>query len=105
MRGKTRTDGNPSGERDCSIAERRVSPNSKHRPDTRLEIAAGEPDLEALRSVTREWLVPLLVDFARTGSSLARATDGRPRKNTNSRCVGRETRRSAVRESQQKLYW
>jgi hypothetical protein len=58
MRGKTKTDGNPSGERDSSI----VSPNSKHRPDTRLEIPAGEPDLEALRSVTREWLVPLLVE-------------------------------------------
>jgi hypothetical protein len=34
---------------------------------TRLLIPAGEPDLEALRSVTREWLVPRLVDkFLRT---------------------------------------
>jgi len=30
--------------------------------DTRLEIPAGEPDLARLRSVTQEWLVPLLVD-------------------------------------------
>jgi hypothetical protein len=28
----------------------------------RLELPAGEPDLEALRSVTREWLVPRLVE-------------------------------------------
>jgi hypothetical protein len=30
--------------------------------DTMLEIPAGEPDLARLLSVTREWLVPLLVD-------------------------------------------
>ncbi len=30
--------------------------------DTRLEIPTGEPDLARLLSVTREWLVPLLVD-------------------------------------------
>jgi hypothetical protein len=34
----------------------------RHGIDTRLEIPPGEPDLDRLRSVTREWLVPLLVD-------------------------------------------
>jgi len=29
---------------------------------TRLEIPAGEVDLEALRSITCEWLVPQLVE-------------------------------------------
>ena len=32
------------------------------RQETRLELPVGKPDLEALRSVTREWLVPLLVE-------------------------------------------
>jgi hypothetical protein len=32
------------------------------RQETRIELPAGKPDLEALRSVTREWLVPLLVE-------------------------------------------
>jgi hypothetical protein len=62
MRGKTRTDGKPPGERHNSIAELPVPSNSKHRSDTRLEISAGEPDLDALRLVTREWLVPVLVE-------------------------------------------
>jgi hypothetical protein len=62
MRGKTRTDGKPPGERHNAIAELPVPSNSKHRPDTWLEISQGEPDLEALRSVTREWLVPVLVE-------------------------------------------
>jgi hypothetical protein len=34
----------------------------RHGIDTRLEIPAGEPDLARLLSVTRDWLVPLLVD-------------------------------------------
>jgi hypothetical protein len=29
---------------------------------TRLELPAGEPDIEGLRAVTREWLVPALVE-------------------------------------------
>lgn len=29
---------------------------------TKLELPAGEPDLEGLRAVTREWLVPALVE-------------------------------------------
>ena len=32
------------------------------RAETKLEFPTGEPDLDALRSVTREWLVPLLVE-------------------------------------------
>ena len=28
----------------------------------RLELPAGKPDLEGLRAVTREWLVPALVE-------------------------------------------
>ena len=30
--------------------------------ETKLEFPTGEPDLDALRSATREWLVPLLVE-------------------------------------------
>src|SRR5882757_7429984 len=37
-------------------------PAAKRPGETRIELPAGEPDLEALRSVTREWLVPLLVE-------------------------------------------
>jgi hypothetical protein len=32
------------------------------RQETKVRLPTGEPDLEALRSVTREWLVPLLVE-------------------------------------------
>jgi hypothetical protein len=32
------------------------------RAETKLRLPVGQPDLEALRSVTREWLVPLLVE-------------------------------------------
>jgi len=32
------------------------------RGETKVQLPTGEPDLEALRSVTREWLVPLLVE-------------------------------------------
>lgn len=32
------------------------------RAEAKLEFPAGEPDLDALRSATREWLVPLLVE-------------------------------------------
>jgi hypothetical protein len=43
-----------------------VAPVEPHLPgrrcETRLQLPAGQPDLEALRSVTREWLVPLLVE-------------------------------------------
>jgi hypothetical protein len=32
------------------------------RAEAKLELPIGEPDLEALRSATREWLVPVLVE-------------------------------------------
>ena len=32
------------------------------RAETKLEFPIGRPDLDALRSVTRGWLVPLLVE-------------------------------------------
>lgn len=44
-----------AGENDASVCTRR-------RSDTTLVIPAGQPDLAALRSVTREWLVPRLVE-------------------------------------------
>jgi hypothetical protein len=43
-----------------------VSAGEQNRREARLEIPASEPDLSALRSVMREWLVPRLVeDFLR----------------------------------------
>jgi hypothetical protein len=43
-----------------------VSGGEHNRREARLEIPAGEPDLSALRSAMREWLVPRLVeDFLR----------------------------------------
>jgi hypothetical protein len=43
-----------------------VSAGEHNRREVRLEIPAGEPDLSALRSAMREWLVPRLVeDFLR----------------------------------------
>jgi hypothetical protein len=51
--------------------------------ETKLEFPAGEPDLDALRSVTREWLVPLLVEkFLREQGDRATSTlsDCRPGK-------------------------
>lgn len=35
---------------------------ASRRQETKIELPAGAPDLEALRSATREWLVPLLVE-------------------------------------------
>jgi len=35
---------------------------TSRQPHTRLELPAGEPDLDGLRAVTREWLVPALVE-------------------------------------------
>ena len=57
------------------------------REETRLEIPAGEPDLEALRSVTREWLVPLLVEkFLREqGVELRARPNASPRNAPNSK--------------------
>lgn len=43
---------------ECQLEIRR--PSRQH--GTRIGIPVGEPDLEALRAVTREWLVPVLVE-------------------------------------------
>lgn len=43
------------------FAEGAVNVNARQ-AQTRLELPAGEPDLEGLRAVTREWLVPALVE-------------------------------------------
>jgi hypothetical protein len=43
---------------ECRPEVRRPS----QRQGTGLELPVGEPDLEALRSAAREWLVPLLVE-------------------------------------------
>lgn len=55
---------------------------SRRPGETRLELPVGEPDLDALRSVTREWLVPLLVEkFLREqGVELRAQLNARPRK-------------------------
>ena len=34
----------------------------RQRAETVLRLPSGEPDLEALQAVTREWLVPRLVE-------------------------------------------
>lgn len=66
MAKKKRTGSALSGE---SAAAQSRSPHSKRQPampisagGTRLQLPPGEPDLEALRSATREWLVPRLVE-------------------------------------------
>ena len=43
---------------ECQLDIRRLSKGQ----GTRLDLPVGEPDLEALDSVTREWLVPRLVE-------------------------------------------
>jgi hypothetical protein len=82
MREKTKTDGTAPGEHPSSIAERTMSTNIKQRSGTRLEISAGEPDLEALRLVTREWLVPLLVEkfLHEQGIELCERSNTEPKK-------------------------
>ena len=39
-----------------------LGPASPIRADGRLRLPPGKPDIDALRSVTREWLVPRLVE-------------------------------------------
>jgi hypothetical protein len=53
MTGEVREDRDP---------QRPAKPGSGKRKETQLELPTGEPDLDALRSVTREWLVPRLVE-------------------------------------------
>jgi hypothetical protein len=43
-------------------SKRQSSVPTSSRAGGRLQLPPGEPDLEALRSVTREWLVPRLVE-------------------------------------------
>ena len=62
MKGRTRTVKKQPGAPNSSIPEGALSPEANHRMETRLEIPAGEPDVSALRSVMKEWLVPRLVD-------------------------------------------
>ena len=38
------------------------SPAQRPHQETKIGLPPGEPDIEELRSVTREWLVPLLVE-------------------------------------------
>ena len=74
---KQRTNVTPESD-DCQLEFRRPS----RRQGTRLELPDGEPDLEALGSVTREWLVPLLVErFLREqGIELRARSNTDPRK-------------------------
>jgi hypothetical protein len=58
---------NPQKKRERCPPVRPVEPRStpalqKFTLGTRLLLPVGEPDLETLRSVTREWLVPRLVE-------------------------------------------
>jgi hypothetical protein len=82
---------------DAANARRGMCPGSG-RQETRLELPAGEPDLEALRSVTREWLVPRLVEnflckqgvelrVSRTAAQCQRNTNST--KNSNTALVSR----------------
>jgi len=50
--------------------------------ETRLVLPDGEPNLEALRSVTRDWLVPLLVEkfLCEQGIELRARPNAGPRK-------------------------
>jgi hypothetical protein len=50
------------GRVDELVPDRWLEMVPNRRRETRIELPAGKPDLEALRSVTREWLVPLLVE-------------------------------------------
>ena len=37
-------------------------PGRRRREEAKVGLPVGKPDLKALRSITREWLVPLLVE-------------------------------------------
>jgi len=50
------------GSVDMCVPALPVEPRLPCRGETKIELPAGDPDLEALRAVTREWLVPLLVE-------------------------------------------
>ena len=59
MRNKERTPRRKVAAESAEFVSKLGRPSRK---GARLEIPAGQPDLEALRSVTREWLVPRLVE-------------------------------------------
>lgn len=42
--------------------EQCIKEGPREQKDLRLDFPGGDPDLEGLRSVTREWLVPRLVE-------------------------------------------
>jgi hypothetical protein len=50
--------------------------------ETRLGLPVGEPDLDALRSLTRDWLVPLLVEkfLHEQGIELRAPSNANPKK-------------------------
>ena len=76
---------NKCGSDECELEIHRPS-----RRGTRLELPVGGPDLEALRSVTREWLVPLLVErFLREQGVELRACSKSDPGKTNSQTIGR----------------
>lgn len=51
------------GNSDKGVSQAAVEAHFRgRRAETTLEFPTGRPDLDALRSVTREWLVPLLVE-------------------------------------------
>ena len=59
----------------------------ERRGETKLEFPNAQPDLDALRSVTREWLVPLLVEkFLRDQGIASRVLPG----NANFQFIGEE---------------
>lgn len=73
-----------------SAPDETARPSCRH--ETRLEIPPGEPDLEALRSITREWLVPLLVEkFLREqGVELRSRPNTSLKKATNPKAIDKE---------------
>ena len=55
--------------------EQSLEPESREQKEVRLAFPSGDPDLEGLRLVTREWLVPRLVEkFLRTHGVELRAS-------------------------------
>ena len=55
--------------------ERRLESESRQQKEVRLAFPSGDRDLEGLRLVTREWLVPRLVEkFLRTHGVELRAS-------------------------------
>lgn len=53
----------------------RPSPAQRRHQEIKIELPTGEPDIEALRSVTRDWLVPLLVEKFLFEQALSRPHD------------------------------